>query len=172
MALYKVDDFYTDYKDAFAGYDVKEFDVYADYDDKVGSVKNVLVDEETGRFRYFIVDTGFWFLGKQVLLPVGLAQVDYEGKRIVAPGLTKQQVENLPEFTEDLKIDDDYEEQVRDIYTPLAPTAPVPGTGYPLPGLGIYDRYPAYYGATGRFRDHEDQLTAQRRERSQMDMRF
>ncbi|MGG6265535.1 PRC-barrel domain-containing protein [Leptolyngbya sp. AN03gr2] len=169
MVLYKLDDFYSDYKDAFGGYDIKNFDVYADYDDKVGSVKNVLVDEDTGRFRYFIVDTGLWFLGKQVLLPVGLAQVDFEDKRVVVPGLTKQQVENLPEFTEDLKIDDDYEDQVRNTYAPLAPTTAVPGTGYPLPGPGLYDRYPVYYGATGSFRDYEDQLAAWRGERSRID---
>ncbi|MCU0548201.1 MAG: PRC-barrel domain-containing protein [Leptolyngbya sp. Prado105] len=166
MALYKVDDFYSDYKDSFSGHDIKNFDVYADRDDKVGNVKNVLVDEDTGRFRYFIVDTGFWFLGKQVLLPVGLAQVNYEDKQVVVPGLTKQQVENLPEFTEDLRIDNDYEEQVRNIYSPLAPTTGIVGTGYPLLGPGIYDRYPTYYGASGSFRDYEDQLIARRREHS------
>ncbi|MGG6265564.1 PRC-barrel domain-containing protein [Leptolyngbya sp. AN03gr2] len=168
MALYKVDDFYSDYKESFAGHDIKNFGVYADYDDKVGTVKNVLVDEDTGKFRYFIVDTGFWFLGKEVLLPVGFAQVDYEDKRVVVPGLTKQQVENLPEFSEDLRIDDDYEERVRTIYSPLAPTDPIGGTGYPLPGPGIYDRYPTFYGATGSFRDYENQLIARRGDRSRI----
>lgn len=171
MALYKIDDFYKDYKEAFGGYDIKSFDVYAEDNDKVGSVKNVLVDEDSGRFRYFIVDTGFWFTGKQVLLPVGFAQANFDDKRVLVPGLTKQQVENLPEFTEDLRIDEDYEERVRSAYDPLAQTTVMPNAGYPLAGPGLYNRYPSYYGATGSFRDYEDRLTAQRNDRSRMGLR-
>ncbi|MES1026398.1 hypothetical protein ABN584_26215 [Gloeocapsa sp. BRSZ] len=33
--------------------------------------------------------------------------------------LTKQQVEDLPEFSEDLAIDNDYEERIRGIYRPF-----------------------------------------------------
>ncbi|WNN89426.1 PRC-barrel domain-containing protein [Gloeocapsopsis dulcis] len=55
MALYKLDEYYPDYQnDIFDGYDIKSFDVYAQ-DDKVGSVKNIMVDED-GNFRYFIVE--------------------------------------------------------------------------------------------------------------------
>ncbi|WP_338422951.1 PRC-barrel domain-containing protein [Anabaena sphaerica] len=62
---YKLDEFYPDYKaEDFDGYDIKTFDVDA-VDDKVGSVQNVLVDEDDGRFRYFIIDTGFWVFGKK-----------------------------------------------------------------------------------------------------------
>lgn len=66
MVLYKLDQYYPDYKDEiFEGHDIKNFDVYS-HDDKVGSVQNMMVDE-TGHFRYFIVDTGFWVFGKKVL---------------------------------------------------------------------------------------------------------
>ncbi len=119
MALYKLDEYYPDYqKDILDGYDIKNFDVYAVDNDKVGSVKNVMVDETDGRFRYFIVDTGFWVFGKNVLLPVGLARINFDDKRIYVDGLTKQQVEDLPEFKEDLAIDHDYEERVRGVYRP------------------------------------------------------
>ncbi|MBD2741076.1 DUF2382 domain-containing protein [Coleofasciculus sp. FACHB-1120] len=116
MVLFKLEDFDTDYQDSFGGDDVKGFDVYSDIsDDKVGSVKNILVDE-SGRFRYLVVDTGFWVFGKQVLLPVGRSRIDYDNRRVSAVGLTKEQVENLPEFGDDLKVDYDYEEQVRGVY--------------------------------------------------------
>lgn len=73
-----------------------------------------MVDEQ-GRFRYLVVDTGFWVFGKQVLLPVGRSRIDQNNRRIYAVGLTKEQAEDLPEFSEDLKVDYDYEERVRGV---------------------------------------------------------
>lgn len=105
------------------------------------------------------------------MLPVGFAQVDFDGKRVVVPGLTKQQVENLPEFTEDLRIDEDYEERVRTSYDPLATRIMASSMGYPLPGPGLYKRYPAYYGATGNFRDYEDRLAMRRGDRTRLGSR-
>jgi uncharacterized protein (TIGR02271 family) len=119
MALVKLDHFYPNYtedSDYSNVDDIKNFSVYAEGDDKVGSVSDILVDETTGRFRYFVVDTGFWVFGKKVLLPVGRSNIDYADKRIYVYGLTKEQVENLPNFDELEKIDYDYEEQVRGVY--------------------------------------------------------
>ncbi|MBD1888488.1 DUF2382 domain-containing protein [Coleofasciculus sp. FACHB-SPT9] len=169
MVLYKLEDFDTDYQDTFGGEDVKGFDVYSDIsDDKVGSVKNILVDE-SGRFRYLVVDTGFWVFGKQVLLPVGRSRIDYDNRHVYAVGLTKEQVENLPEFGDELKVDYDYEEQVRGVYrnsavepsvetsapintaTPLDAStplgAPVVEPSYAAPMAGavpVEDNYEAY----------------------------
>jgi len=40
MALYKLDDYYPNYsEEIFDGYIIKNFDVYAQGDEKVGSVK-------------------------------------------------------------------------------------------------------------------------------------
>ncbi|MBD0334245.1 MAG: DUF2382 domain-containing protein [Cyanobacteria bacterium Co-bin13] len=123
MALVKLKDFYADHGDIVNDdqSDIKNFDVYAQGEDKVGTVNDILVDEAQGRIRYLIVDTGFWVFGKKVLMPIGLAQVDYTGKRVNARSLTKEQVENLPNVDDSLeKIDDDYEEQVRGVYRPAA----------------------------------------------------
>lgn len=116
MVLYKLEDFDTNYQDAFDGNDIKGYEVYSDRDnEKVGTVKNILVDE-SGRFRYLIVDTGFWIFGKQVLLPIGRVRIDQGDRRIYAVGFTKEQAQALPEFTEDMRVDYDYEEQVRGVY--------------------------------------------------------
>ncbi|MGV0026618.1 DUF2382 domain-containing protein [Phormidesmis priestleyi] len=161
MALYKIKDFDPDYRDHFEGHDIKGMDLYSG-DQKIGSVNDVLVDEE-GRFRYLIINTGAWIFGKQVMLPIGRARIDYSDNHVYADGLTKQQVEALPEFTEDLKIDYDQEEQVRNVYRPTAATAttgleaplessaalnspvPVDGTAYTGSSMGAttaptYDR--------------------------------
>jgi hypothetical protein len=116
MVLYKLEEFDSDYPDAFGGDDIKNYDVYSDIDDdKIGTVKNIMVDE-AGRFRYFVVDTGFWIFGKKILLPVGRTRIDSIARRIYAVGLTKEQVKELPEFSENLKIDRDYEDRVTGVY--------------------------------------------------------
>lgn len=155
MVLYKLEEIDSNYQATFDGDDVKGMDVYSDMDEqKVGSVKNVLVDE-SGHFRYLVVDTGGWIFGKQVLLPIGRARIDDNDGRIYAIGLTKEQAKNLPEFSDDMKIDDDYEERVRGVYrtqplessapldappasTPYA-AAPVTGASYNYNQGGSYD---------------------------------
>jgi len=142
MVLYKLEDFDTDYQTSFDGDDIKGYDVYADRnDEKVGTVNNILVDE-AGRFRYLVVDTGFWVFGKQVLLPVGRSRIDQSNRRVYAVGLTKEQAESLPEFSEDLKVDYDYEERVRGVYReqPTQAAAPTVAATPAVPATADYDR--------------------------------
>ena len=118
MALQKLADFYPNYQEEiFAGDDIKGFDVYAgDSDEKVGTVYDALVDD-TGRFRYLVIDTGIWIFGKKVLLPIGSARFDYGARRVHATGLrSKDQAEQLPAYNELESVDYDREEQVRGVY--------------------------------------------------------
>jgi stress response protein YsnF len=122
MALYKVEDFIADSNYDSAELDgdevgkIKHFDVYSDIDDdQVGTIKYILVDD-SGRLRYLVVDTGFWFFGRQVLLPIGRSRIDYDKRRVYANRLTKEQVENLPDFKDLQEINYDYEERVRGVY--------------------------------------------------------
>jgi len=129
MPLIKIKDFNPNYRqDAFDGEDVKGLDVYGGKTaEKIGTIHDVLVDEQ-GRFRYFVIDTGFWIFGKKVLLPVGRCRVDAAARRIYATGIaTKEQAEKLPEYDESMTVDYDYEERVRHVYrTPtVQASAPV-----------------------------------------------
>ncbi len=121
MALYKIKEFDPNYRDHFDGQDVKELDLYSG-EQRIGSVNDVLVDED-GRFRYLIINTGAWIFGKKVMLPIGRARIDYSARHVYADGLTKPQVEALPEFTDDLKLDYDKEEEVRNVYRPSTMSA-------------------------------------------------
>jgi uncharacterized protein (TIGR02271 family) len=118
MALFKIADFNPNYReDAFEGEEIKGYQVYAgETEEKVGTVKDILVDE-SGRFRYLVVDTGVWVLGKKVLLPVGRARFNMATHSVYALGLTsKEEAENLPRYEENMTVDWEYEEQVRGIY--------------------------------------------------------
>jgi uncharacterized protein (TIGR02271 family) len=132
MSLYKIKDFDPNYNTHSNDPDIKGLSMYAGTE-KIGSVNDVLVDDE-GKFRYLVVDTGGWIMGKKVLLPIGHARIDYQSKRVYADSLTKTQVEALPEFTDDLLMDYDKEEQVRGVYRSATPTmqnAPAAnGVGY------------------------------------------
>jgi stress response protein YsnF len=98
---------------------ITRYSVYTQGNDKVGSTKDLLVDD-SGRFRYLVVDTGPWIFGKNVLLPIGLARFDYDDGRVYVDGLTKSQVEDMPEYNDDIVVDDRYEDRVRTIYQPIA----------------------------------------------------
>jgi uncharacterized protein (TIGR02271 family) len=158
MALHKIKDFNPDYKDHFGNREIKGLDVYA-ADEKIGSVDDVLVDDD-GRFRYLVINTGGWIVGKKVLLPVGRARVDDEAKRVYATNLTKAQVEALPEFTNDLTVDYDHEERVRGVYrdglmaTPqdVSSIGGAPATGAAMMDRDsyTYDRDPDLYDMSDR----------------------
>ncbi|MBV8887268.1 MAG: DUF2382 domain-containing protein [Chroococcidiopsidaceae cyanobacterium CP_BM_RX_35] len=122
MTLYKLQEFYPNYReDIFDGDDIKGLEVCAGRTgDKIGTIDTALLDE-SGRIRYFVIDTGFWIFGKRVLLPVGYCQIDEQAKRIYATGLlNKKQAEELPEYNDTTRIDRTYEERVREVYRSAA----------------------------------------------------
>jgi uncharacterized protein (TIGR02271 family) len=154
MALHKIKEFNPDYKEHFGNREIKGLDVYT-ADEKIGSVDDVLVDDE-GRFRYLVINTGLWVVGKKVLLPIGRARVDADANRVYATNLTKAQVEALPEFTNDLIVDYDHEEQIRGVYRDgsmpmqqdVSSTGSAPATGTAMMNRDnySYDREPDLYG--------------------------
>ena len=167
MALYKIEDFNPNYRqEAFDGDDVKGLEVYAGgSDEKIGTIHDVLVDE-TGRFRYLVIDTGFWIFGKKVLLPMGRCRVDVKAQRVYATGIVnKHQAEKLPEYHDSLTVDYDYEERVRGVYrTPTVEnSAPIETSQRPVPSPAShspashstysYDREPALYNMNEQ--DHQ-----------------
>lgn len=126
MALKKIKEFNPNYLQSFEGNDIVGFNVYIEgTDEKVGSVKDILVDE-LGHFRYLVVDFGLWIFNKQVMLPVGCSRVDYDAQRIYVLGLNRKQAEKLPEYNDSVLVDYNYEEQVRGVYRTQADNSIVP----------------------------------------------
>lgn len=144
MSLLKIADFNPNYRqESFDGEDVKGLDVYAGRtEEKIGTIHDVLVDE-TGHFRYLVIDTGFWIFGKKVLLPVGRCHVDVNRQRVYAIGIaTKHQAENLPEYDENMTVDYDYEERVRNVYrrSPTVEQSVAVETSPPVESSGLYSQ--------------------------------
>ncbi|MFN6517189.1 MAG: DUF2382 domain-containing protein [Nostoc sp. CreGUA01] len=185
MVLYKLEDFEPNYRDSFEGHEIKGLGVYTQgTDEKIGSINDVLVDED-GHIRYLVVDLGFWIFGKKVLLPIGRARIDYTSDRVYTIGLTREQAEDLPEFNERLALDYDYEERVRGVYrqpgdyktpveasTPLEASAPLDST-YSTPTYNrdsyTYEHEPSLYNLNEQdhqtLRLYEERLIASTRRR-------
>lgn len=154
MALIKFKKAYPNYRETFGdNHNIANFDdysVYADPDNKVGSIKDALFEDATGNIRYLIVDTGFWIFGKNVLLPIGLARFDHNNQRIYVNGLTKEQVENLPEYNDTITVDRDYEDRVRTGYRTMGEnrTRQFMGKEYKVDEYRAYPGSAALHGVT------------------------
>lgn len=136
MPLHKIADFDPNYRETFGGDDVKGLNLYTEGEQKIGTVADALVDND-GHFRYLVINTDSLTSGKQILLPIGLAHIDYNSQRVFVDGLSKAQVEQLPEYNESYTVDYDYEEQVRDVYRPLTANTESTVAGV---GTATYDR--------------------------------
>jgi len=66
--------------------------------EKVGTVRDALVNPTTGQLQYLIVDVGGWFSTKHVLVPIGQARFTQDGAYF--DRLTKDQVRDLSEYDE------------------------------------------------------------------------
>ena len=134
MTLHKIKEFDPDYAQHLDDRRLDGLVLCDDKNEKIGAVDDFLVDER-GKFRYFVIDAGGWLSDKKVLLPIGRSRIDYDNKRVYADNLTKAQLQSLPEYIDEMAVDDDYEEQVRGVYrAPMpAPTAPTMGMSNSMP---------------------------------------
>jgi uncharacterized protein (TIGR02271 family) len=136
MPLHKLSDFDPNYKETFGGEDVVGLNLYTEGEREIGLVVDVLVDDEA-HFRYLVINTGVDTAGKQILLPIGLSRIEYSTQRVYVDGLSKEQVERLPEYSDRYTVDYDYEERVRDVYRPQISSLESSAT---LSGTPAYDR--------------------------------
>lgn len=83
-----------------ADVDFDGLDVINAQQEKLGEVDGFIVDADSGRPFYLVVDAGGWFKTKEFLLPVGHARLDAEGEHVIAD-LSKATVDRYPGFDRD-----------------------------------------------------------------------
>lgn len=71
-----------------------------DEGEKLGSVDGLIVDSDSGRTYYIVVDAPGWFSSKQFLLPIGQTRLDDDRDALVV-NLTQDQVKRFPGFDTD-----------------------------------------------------------------------
>ncbi|TAF10096.1 MAG: DUF2382 domain-containing protein [Nostocales cyanobacterium] len=157
MPLYKLEEFDPSYRETFGGDDIKSLNLYTEGGTEVGAVADALVDEN-GRFRYLVIDTRLDAVGKKILLPIGLARINYSAGCVYVDGLSKQQVEHLPEYRENIIVDHEFEENVRKVYRSTSGNITYDRENY------TYEQEPSLYGLNKpdhqTFRLYEERLIA------------
>src|SRR5262245_4013342 len=67
---------------------------------KLGIIDGLIVDADSGRTYYMVVDAPGWFSSKQFLLPIGQTHLDDDRDALVV-NLSKDQVKRFPGFDKD-----------------------------------------------------------------------
>jgi hypothetical protein len=79
-------------------------------DGEIGDVKDFIIEDQTWAIRYLIVDTGSWLPGKKVLIaPQWIDRLSLEESKVFV-NLSRDAIEQSPEFTEESLLSRDYEE--------------------------------------------------------------
>jgi hypothetical protein len=119
----------------------------------LGSVDGVIVDVQTGRPYYLVVDSGGWFKSKDFLLPIGHTRLDPARDALIAD-VSKERIDRFPGFDKD-KFEELSEDELRTMndsicvassvsgavnYSPTAPfSAAWERPDYDQPGWWKYD---------------------------------
>lgn len=85
-------------------------------DGEIGHVHDFIFDDETWTIRYLVVDTRNWLPGRKVLLAPGWLDAIYWADRDVTTSLSREAVENAPEFDPLVPVNREYEQRLYDYY--------------------------------------------------------
>lgn len=85
-------------------------------DGDIGTVEEFYFDDETLTFRYMIVNTGYWWFGKKVLIPIdALDHADWTRKSFPI-SLTKDAIKNSPDIDTEKPVSRQQEADVNKHY--------------------------------------------------------
>ncbi|HEY0040014.1 MAG TPA: PRC and DUF2382 domain-containing protein [Flavisolibacter sp.] len=97
---------------------ILDWDVKDSSGKRIGEVEDLLFDEQSRRVRYLVVDLDdneFDVDDKEVLIPIGIAELHQNDDDVILPNITAEQLRALPEYDED-RFDEGYESTVRNIF--------------------------------------------------------
>ena len=78
--------------------DIRGTTVRGSEGEKLGTVEDVIFDHDTMEIRYLVVDSGGWLEAGTFLLPADLGSADENHEEGLATEVTKEQIENSPEY--------------------------------------------------------------------------
>jgi hypothetical protein len=68
--------------------------------EKLGKIDGFIVDANTARPYYVVVDSGGWFKSKRYLVPIGHAALD-PGRKVLLADLSRERIKRFPGFDKD-----------------------------------------------------------------------
>lgn len=79
--------------------------------DEIGMINEVYFDDENWLVRYFVVHTGSWLLGRDVLIAPRLIARLSEKSRLISTNLTREQVDKSPLVDIEKPVSRHYEDE-------------------------------------------------------------
>lgn len=99
----------------FSGRDIRGYHIHA-LDGEIGHVDDFIIDEDTWSVRYLQIDTSNWIGGKTVLLSTRWIQRIDPADGKIHVEVTKDRIENSPQFDPGQPIDRVFEERLHQHY--------------------------------------------------------
>jgi hypothetical protein len=93
--------------------DLAGFEVVTTDDQKIGKI-----DEATNEAgsSWIVVDTGFWIFGKKRMIPAGAVESVDHDERLLRVALSKEEVNNAPDYDKAREFQDAYRQEMDDYY--------------------------------------------------------
>jgi hypothetical protein len=104
-----VDDRAAESQSKLIGFDVLATD---------GSIGEVCEESTAVGSSHIVVDTGFWIFDQKRLIPAGAIERVDTDQRTIQLQMTKQQIEDAPEFVTESVVDQTKREQIGSYYSP------------------------------------------------------
>jgi uncharacterized protein (TIGR02271 family) len=121
----------SDYEIVDGQPDITGWDVKDSNGKQIGEVDELLFDEQSRKVRYLVVDLDDNELDlddKEVLIPIGIAQLHDDDDDVILPGVTAEHLRSLPAYDED-DFDLEKEHSIRNIFAGLGTGAAAASTG-------------------------------------------
>ena len=125
----------SDYEIAEGQPDIRGWDVKDEYGKKIGEVDELIFDVQSRKVRYIVLDLEGNVLdldARDVLVPIGIAQLHDKDDDVVLPGVTASNLRSLPEYDED-NLTSETENTIRAAFAGLG--------GAALAGAGTSDDF-------------------------------
>ena len=85
-------------------------------DGEIGHVEGFIIDDENWAIRYLVIDTKNWWIGKKVIIsPQWIERISWEESKVFV-NMSREEIKQSPEYSDDLLLSRDYEEQLYQHY--------------------------------------------------------
>jgi sporulation protein YlmC with PRC-barrel domain len=85
-------------------------------DAAIGHIQDCIVDDETWKIRYLVVDTSNWWFGKSVLIaPHWASRISWNEMKVFVD-LSRQKIKDSPEWNAETAVNREYETRLYDYY--------------------------------------------------------
>ena len=141
--------------------DIRGWDVKDDNGRQIGEVEELIFDVQSRKVRYIVLDMDDNELDlddREVLVPIGIAQLHKEDDDVLLPGVTAEQLRALPQYDED-RFDTDSEEGVRNVFGGLGAGALAGGSNADFYNHDHFNEDNLYRNRQQRDRNDSDEST-------------